>query len=223
MIDWETARANMVESQVRTNAVTDRRLIAAMLAVPRERFVPAPAEARAYCDAAIEIASGEEEAAPRHLMAPMPFARMVQLAAIEPGNDVLDVGCGTGYSSAVIASLAGSVLALESDQALAARAQSVLSDIGIDNVAVVQGDLAAGDASHGPYDVIMIEGRVDEVPQALFDQLCDGGRLVAAVRANGACRITRYVRTGDSVGAMAAIDAHVPPLPGFQREPGFVF
>jgi protein-L-isoaspartate(D-aspartate) O-methyltransferase len=223
MTDWDIARANMVESQIRPNAVTDRRLIAALLAVPRERFVPSAARVLAYCDADVIVTDPNEARPPRHLIQPMVFARMVEQAGIGGSDHVLDVGCASGYSSAVIAALAGTVVALEDDDELATRAQDLLSAVGIDNVAVVRGPLNQGYPSQGPYNVIVLEGAVDEVPRALFGQLAPGGRLIAAMPATGMGRVHRYVADGKVVGGVPVFDARLPALPGFQREPGFVF
>ena len=223
MIDWETARRNMVESQIRPNGVTDRRLIAALLEVPRERFAAAGARPLAYCDEDIAVTEGDPDTPPRHLIAPMVFARMAQLADISERDLVLDIGCATGYSSAVIARLAGSVVALEELPELADRAQSLFAEIGVDNVAVVQGPLHDGYPSQAPYDAIIIEGAVDEVPEALFGQLGNGGRLVAVIRGAAIGRAHLFVRDGEHVGGRPAFDAAIPALPGFARERGFVF
>ena len=221
MTDWDNARANMVESQIRPNAVTDQRLINAMLSVPRERFTPPDKRSLAYCDGEIAVSESAEGAPPRHLIPPMPFARIVQLAEIADSDHVLDIGCASGYSSAVIASFAGSVVALEEDEDLAAHAQDLLGEIGIDNVAVVNGRMNEGYPSQGPYDVIILEGAVDEVPAALFDQLAQGGRLVAATPGHGVGRVHLFVKTDGSIGGAPAFDAQLSPLAGFQREPGF--
>jgi len=223
MSDWKTARINMVESQIRPNAVTDRRLIAALSSVPRERFVPAAKRALAYGDSDVALSESGESGAARFLIAPMQFARMVQLAAVAASDHVLDVGCASGYSSAVIASVAGSVVALEEHPRLAALAQVRLSEIGADNAAVEQGPLTQGFASQGPFDVIFLEGAVDSVPQTLFEQLGEGGRLIAALPVRGVARVHRYVKAGGAIGGAAAFDAQLPPLPGFQREPSFTF
>ena len=221
MTDWDNARANMVESQIRPNAVTDRRLINALLTVPRERFTPAQSRALSYCDADIAVSEGAEGGPARFLISPMLFARIVQLAEIADSDHVLDIGCASGYSSAVIAQFAGSVVALEEDEKLAARAQDLLGEVGADNVAVVQGRMNEGYPSQGPYDVIILEGAVDEVPEALFGQLASGGQLVAAIPGRGVARVHRYVNSDGRIGGAAAFDAQLSPLPGFQREPGF--
>ena len=182
MIDHAVARHNMVSGQIRTNRVTDERLIEAMEEIPRELFVPRAKRGVAYVDEDVEIASG------RYLMEPMVLARLVQEAEITASDVVLDVGCGTGYASAVMARLAGTVIALDVDDTLAAEAEQALSAVGADNALVVTGPLADGFAEQAPYDVILVGGAVDHLPQALADQLAEGGRIVGVVRASVAPR-----------------------------------
>ena len=217
MADFSGLRTKMVDSQVRPTDVTSLPLIDAMLSVPREEFVPAARKSIAYIDEDVEVANG------RFLMEPSPFARLVQLAGIHNSDFVLDVGAGTGYSSAVLSKLAGAVVALEEDAALVERAQSTLASLGYDTVAVVHGPLVAGYANQAPYDVIVIEGAVDMIPPALFDQLKDGGRLVAVVGHGNAGIASLYVKHGTSVSPRRAFNAAVKPLPGFHNEPVFRF
>lgn len=217
MADFSGLRTKMVDGQVRTTDVTSLPLLDALLSVPREEFVPAARKSLAYIDEDLEIAPG------RYLMEPSPFARIVQLAGIQPGDFVLDVGAGTGYSAAVLSKLAGSVVALEQDPTLAAKAQSVLSSLGYDTVAVVEGPLSAGYAAQAPYDVILLEGAVESIPQALFDQLKDGGRLLAVEGHGNSADVRVYVKQGSSVSARRAFNAAVKPLPGFNNVPTFEF
>jgi len=223
MTDFALARRNMVESQIRTNDVTDHRLISAFLEVPRERFVPPAMRELAYIDEDITVKEGDSAAARRWLMEPMPFARMVQLADISETDLILDVGCATGYSTAILARLAESVVGLESDEDLAERAENQLVDLGVGNAAVVTGELAQGYASQGPYDVIILEGSVEEIPAELFSQLRDGGRLVAAVANGPIGKATLYRSVGGDISSRIAFDVNVERLPGFQKAPAFVF
>lgn len=217
MADFSGLRTKMVDGQVRTTDVTSLPLLDALLSVPREEFVPAAKKSLAYIDEDLEIAPG------RYLMEPSPFARIVQLAEIQPGDFVLDIGAGTGYSSAVLSKIAGSVVALEQEPALAEKAQSVLSALGYDTVAVVEGRLTAGYPAQAPYDVIVIEGAVEQIPQVLFDQLKDGGRLVAVEGFGNSGVVHIYVKHGSSVSARRAFNAAVKALPGFNNAPVFEF
>lgn len=212
MIDFERARKAMVDNQLRTSAITDRRLLAAMGEVPREIFVPEARRSLAYIDDAHALpgASG------RSLPAPAPFARLAQLGDIGPEDTVLDVGAGNGYSSAVLARLGATVVALESDAGLAAEAREKLALVGAGAVTVVEGDLDAGAPRHGPYDVILIEGAVREVPEKLFKQLREGGRLVALIRQGAAAVAHVFLRFGNDFAGRAEFNANLPPL---RREP----
>lgn len=221
--DFQAQRIKMVDGQVRTTDVTDQPLLAALLAVPREEFVPAHRRALAYIDEDLEIASPAEGRAARFLMEPSPFARLVQLAAVRPGDFVLDVGCGSGYSSAVLSRLANFVVALESDAALAEAATANLARLGYENATVVTGPLTQGHAGEAPYDLILIEGAVDEVPQSLLDQLKDGGRLVAVVGSGNAARAVLHLREGDTISMRSAFNAAIRPLEEFRKAPVFEF
>ena len=223
MIDFAELRRGMVDGQVRTNDVTDHRIIAAMLEIPRERFVPASLKSLAYIDDDLQIRAAGSGAVPRFLLEPMILARLVQLADIEAGEHVLDVGAGTGYSSALLSRLAQQVVALEEDPDLAAAATSTLADLGVDNVAVMQGPLAAGWASEAPYDCILLNGAVDEVPAALFAQLKEGGRLIAVVGGGGAGRAGVFTKVAGQPSERIAFNAAVPALPGFEAPQRFVF
>jgi protein-L-isoaspartate(D-aspartate) O-methyltransferase len=223
MVDSKQQRLNMVESQVRPSDVTDRRIVRAMLEVPREAFLPPDLRPLAYMDEAVPVRRGGHGAEARYLLSPRVFAKLVQLADIAEGAAVLDVGCATGYSTAVLARLAGRVVAVESDAALAASAAATLRDQGIANAAVAPGPLPAGAPGQGPFAAILLEGAVPEVPQSLLDQLADGGRLVGVIAQGGVGRAQVYQRTGKTFDARAAFDADAPPLPGFAREAGFVF
>jgi protein-L-isoaspartate(D-aspartate) O-methyltransferase len=218
MTDFAAARLNMVDSQIRTNKVTDPRIVAAFEALPREAFVGEAKRGIAYIDEDLEVAPG------RYLMEPMVLARLLQEASPQPHDMALDLGCATGYSTAVIAQLVQTVVGLECDRALMDAANRTLNALDVDNAVVVEGKLAAGYQKQAPYDVILFQGAVSEVPEAVKRQLADGGRLVAVVvDAGGIGRGTLIQRTGDSYSRRTLFDAATPVLPGFAREIGFVF
>lgn len=223
MLDYSVARENMIESQVRPNGITDRRLIDAMAAVPREQFVPAHLKPLAYMDEDITLVAGEGNSR-RYLLEPMAYARMVQAARIAPGDLVLDIGAGSGYSSAVLSHLAQMVVAVESDEGLAKAANENLLRLEVANVALVEALLKTGYASEGPYNAIIINGRVEEVPATLLDQLADGGRLVAVVGATDVARARVFTRSGNQIAERDVFDASIPALAEFDRpNPGFTF
>jgi protein-L-isoaspartate(D-aspartate) O-methyltransferase len=211
MVDYAQARRMMVDGQVRTADVTDLRIIAALLDVPRERFAPGR-EAIAYLDADLPVSGSSGRA----LLKPMVFAKLLQAAAIGPDDRVLDVGCATGYSTAVMARLARHVVALDEN-----TGQTMLA--GMPNVTGVAGPLNAGWEKDAPYDVIMVEGAVEVVPPALFSQLKEGGRLLAVVGAAPMGKATIYQLSNGHVTAQPLFDAAAPPLPGFAKPPAFVF
>lgn len=221
MIDSKAQRINMVESQVRPSDVTDRRIIRAMLEVPREAFVPPALHALAYMDEAVPVTKRVDGRATRALLAPRTFAKLVQLAEIEPDATVLDVGCATGYSTAVLARLAGKVVALEADDALAARAAETLRQLHVGNALVLRGAMEGGAPAHAPFDAILLNGAVQQVPQVLLEQLEDGGRLVAVVADGAFGRAQVWRRTGKTFDARPAFDAGAEPLPGFSRTAEF--
>ena len=211
----ESARFNMVETQIRPSHVTDDRLLAAMMAVPREKFVPGAARALAYADVPVALAPG------RYLLDPRSFAKLVQLAGIEADDRVLDVGGGTGYSAAVLARLAGEVVALEQDADLVRAASQLLANV-VGKVEVVQGGLVEGVKDRAPFDVIFINGAIEQVPDTLLSQLAEGGRLVAVLK-DGQSRAWLYLKENGQVGRRPDFDADVPVLAGFKKAMGFVF
>lgn len=217
MIDLAAARMAMVDCQVRPSDVTRYALIEAMLWAPREQFVPKSRRDVAYAEAEVEIADG------RWLMMPRTFAKMVEAADIGPDDLVLDLCPGTGYSTAVISRMAEAVVAVEPDEALVKQAESTLEALEVDNAVFTTGDAAAGDPAHGPYDVIFLNGAVEQVPTALTDQLKEGGRLVAIVDdgATGQCR--RMTRTGSGVSDRVMFDATAHLLDGFSCAKEFMF
>jgi protein-L-isoaspartate(D-aspartate) O-methyltransferase len=214
MTDFAVQRQNMVESQVRPNGITDARVIDAMAAVPRELFVPQERRALAYMDEDVLVAI-TPEGAHRWLMEPMAFARLLQLAEVGPREVVLDVGCATGYSTAVLAALAESVIAVEEDPVLAEEATGRLSDLGITNAAVVNAPHAAGLPGEAPFDAIVINGRIPSLPRPLMEQLKEGGRLVAVVGETAVAPALVCTRHGDAFSSRAHYDASVAALPGF--------
>ncbi|MGQ3671710.1 protein-L-isoaspartate O-methyltransferase family protein [Xanthobacter sp. TB0136] len=223
MIDFVELRRGMVDSQVRANDVTDHRIVGAMLEIPRERFVPESLRSFAYIDDDLVLRPAAEGKPARYLPEPMVLARLVQLADVRETDHVLDIGVGTGYSSALLSRLAQQIVALEEDEALAATAAQTLSDLDVDNVAVMTGPLAEGWSPEAGYDVIFLNGAVDAVPPALLGQLKDGGRLVCVVGRGGAARATVFTNVAGHTGELAGFNASLPLLPGFETEPGFVF
>lgn len=217
MMDYTAARIKMVDNQIRTTDVTSHSVLDAFLTVPREAFVPARLKPLAYIDNDIEVAPG------RYLMEPSPLAKLIQLAAITKGDVVLEVGCNTGYASAILSKLSSSVVALESDETLAARAGETLSELGYDNVAVVTGELDKGYAAEAPYDAIFIHGAVEFVPEAFFAQLRDGGRLVVVEGYGNASQARLYIKERGIASERSAFNTAVKPLPGFRRAAEFVF
>jgi protein-L-isoaspartate(D-aspartate) O-methyltransferase len=221
MVDFANARRMMVEGQVRTSDVTDPRLLAAMLEVPREAFVPAARADFAYLDRDLTVhGSG---AAARCLLKPMVLAKLIQAAEVDESDRVLDVACATGYSSAVLAHLSAQVVALEEDGVLARTAADTLHALGIANVAVRTGALTLGSPADGPYDVVVVNGAVEVMPDALCAQLKDGGRLVCVMRRGGVGRAMLYRSVEGDVSGRPIFDASAPLLPGFARPPAFVF
>lgn len=215
--DFSLLRRHMVDSQLRTTSVSALDVLEAFLSVPREAFVPARKRELAYIDEDIEVSAS------RYIMEPSPLAKLVQLAAVKPGDVVLDIGCATGYSAAILSRLASSVIAIESDEDLAAKAGDTLAELGHDNVVVLNRPLQEGCPQEAPYDVILVDGAVDEVPQAIRDQLRDGGRLVAVEGTGNAGVAKVYVRDGDVVSGRRAFNCSVRLLPGFEPRTQFQF
>jgi protein-L-isoaspartate(D-aspartate) O-methyltransferase len=208
----------MVDSQIRPNKVSDPAIIEAMLAVPRERFVPAALRGIAYIDKDVPLGGG------RYLMEPMVLGRLLQMAAIGRDDVVLDVGCGPGYASAVMARLARDVVALEEDGALARQAAGLFAELALRNIAPVAGKLADGYAARAPYDVILLNGAVAVVPPVIAGQLANGGRLVAVLHADaGMGRAVLMTRADAAFGQRILFDAATPLLPGFAAQSGFKF
>lgn len=210
----------MVDSQLRPNAVTDYRVLEVMGTLPRELFVPEDRRSLAYIDEDLPLGPGAEG---RFLMEPMTFARLLQLAAIQPDDIVLDIACGTGYSTAVLASLAGSVVAIDDVPALVDRANENLAALDIGNAAAVVGELVEGKPGEAPFDCILIEGTVEDVPDPLLAQLKQGGRLVTVVRRGAVASAAVFIKSGAEITSRASFDAAVPALAAFDRQPQFHF
>jgi protein-L-isoaspartate(D-aspartate) O-methyltransferase len=217
MQDNANARLNMVNNQLLTNKLTDDRITQALLAVPRETFVPKALRGVAYLDEDIALGDG------RYLMEPMAFARMLQAADIAPGDVVLDVACAGGYSTTVLAQLAGTVVGLEVDEAAVAAAEAHLADQNVDNAAVVAGELKEGCADQGPYDVIFVNGAVGEVPESFAGQLAEGGRIVVVERQGPSSRAMLYTNRDGLLSRRELFDVMIPVLPGFQVAEEFQF
>jgi protein-L-isoaspartate(D-aspartate) O-methyltransferase len=217
MAEYATQRLNMVDAQVRTNDVTDPRIHEAMAEVPRERFVPAAKRAVAYADVLVEISPQ------RFMLDPRTFSKLLALADVSANDTVLDVGCATGYSSAVLARLAKSVIALEQDADLVRVALDMLAAVGAANARVVQGSLIEGFSVDAPYDVIFVNGAIEAAPDNLLSQLGEGGRLVAVVSQGALGRAQLFVREKGRIGSRAGFDASIPALVGFRKSVGFVF
>ena len=216
MTDFAAARRHMVDGQLRTTDVTDLRVLTAMAEVPRERFLPLALASLAYLDMAVPLGP-----AGRSLLKPMLLAKLVQAADLTATDKVLDVGCATGYGAAVITRIAGKVVALEQDAALAKSAGEALA--GEAKISVVTGPLSAGWPAEAPYDLILLEGAAELVPSALLGQLAQGGRLVGVVGAGPGAKATVYRRGGEDFGTRAVFDATAPVLPGFAKPLEFAF
>lgn len=218
-MDYALARQNMIESQLRTNKITQDALLDAMRRVPREQFLPLNKQKFAYLDEDIPLGAG------RYETEPMVLANMIQALKLGPQDDVLVVGAAAGYSAAVISRIAKSVFAVESEADLAARASEQLTQFAFDNVVVVEGPLTDGRADQGPYDAILVNGAVAETPTALTAQLKKGGRLVTVVRPGedkvGTIRV--FENIGGTLSERTLADVSIPFLKGFEPKPAFTF
>ena len=220
MSGFSTARLKMVDGQVRTNDVTDRRILDAMLTVPREVFVPASRQALAYLDLDLDVSEG---GAKRFLIKPQLIGKLLQAAEIGESDNVLVVGCATGYLAALTAKLARQVTATESDSALVAKAKDAFAAIGLSNVTCKAAASAEGDPAAAPYDVIILNGATEVTPDGLFGQLREGGRLVGVSAESRPSRAMIVTRTHGEFGHRPLFDAAAPVLPGLERAAAFVF
>jgi protein-L-isoaspartate(D-aspartate) O-methyltransferase len=215
---FDAARTHMIESQLRPNKVTDQRVLGAFASIRRELFVPEHLRHVAYIDEDLPLGGG------RYLMEPMVAARLLQAAAVERGDAALVVGAGTGYEAALASFLARSVVALEEEPELARRARAALVEHAIASVSIVEGPLAQGYRSRGPYDVILFGGAAAEVAVEVSSQLAEEGRLVAVVRPGDTIgRATLMIRTGGLLARRVIFDSATPLLPGLLPKPAFVF
>lgn len=215
MADYAALRTMMVDTQIRPADVTKFPIIEAMLTVKRERFVPDNKRSVAYMGEHIELGGG------RTMLDPRTLAKMLDAATIDQKDIVLDLGCGLGYSSALLARMCEAVIAVEDDADRVAQAERRLGEAGADNVAVIEGVLADGAAKHGPYDIILIQGAVQDVPESLLDQLKEDGRIVA-IFAQGALGEVRVgVKVNGAVSWKMNFNANAPILAGFEKEEAF--
>jgi protein-L-isoaspartate(D-aspartate) O-methyltransferase len=221
MSGFSTARQKMVDGQVRPSDVTDNRIIDAMLEVPRDAFVPESRRALAYLD--IDLDVSEAGSGKCFLIKPAVIAKMLQAAEIMDTDNVLVAGCATGYSAALAAKLAGQVTAAEADPSQAAKAAEVLAGLGLGNVKVQTAAAAEGYPANAPYDVIVLDGATEIVPESLYRQLRDGGRLVGVFAMTQPPRAMIVTRSHGDFGNRALFDAAAPVLPGLERLPAFVF
>ncbi len=216
-MDFAAARQNMVDCQILPNRVDDQRIVEALLKIPREKFVPDNLTGIAYVDEIVPL-GGQ-----RYVMEAMVVARLLQTAALNAEDVALSIGCGTGYATAVLAQIVDTVVAVEPDKGLAQKANQNLAAIGLDNVAVVEGKLEDGNIDQGPYNVIFFDGAVQTVPDAICDQLAEGGRLVAIVAGERVGTAYLYSRFGGVISKREVFDAGTPLLPGFRKQKSFVF
>ena len=217
-MDYSTARQNMIDGQVRPNGIIDQRLLDAMVDIPREIFLPQNLRSAAYIDE--DLALGND----RFFIEPVVTARMLQALSLKETDVVLELGSGVGYTTAVMSRLVNTVVAVESDPDLVERSQSALDELGVDNTVTITGDLAAGYADQAPFDAILINGAVAEIPDNLINQLADEGRLVTVVRPSrtmGAITLIKRVRGVSS--DVVLFDAGTPILSGFEAKPAFQF
>ncbi len=215
MFDFKAARDHMVESQIRTADVTDYNVVRAFRQVPRELFVPKSQQALAYAESVITT---DED---RHFLRPRDLSKLIQAADIQPTDVVLDIACGRGYSTAILSHLAETVVGLEDTDEAVELATKNLMSAGISNAAIVKGALRGGASEHGPFNVILVNGAVSDIPKTWTDQLAQNGRLAVITKDGPVGRACLFTRSGDSLGEHVIFDAHAPFLPGMQREPVF--
>lgn len=219
-MDFARARAVMVDNQVRTSNVNERRLLAVLGQVPRERFVPESRRALAYIDEAIPLLG---DAGARYLAPPAPFAKLVQLADIQENERVLEIGAGTGYTTAVLAGLAREVVGVEPNAELATAARDNLQGLGIENARIVENAFDAPLKGEGHFDVVFFSGSVRDVPDSAFTSLRDGGRLVVLVLGGLTGTAHVFVKVGKDIASRAEFNTNIPALPMAKAPEQFVF
>lgn len=215
-IDFAKARENMVECQVKPGGVRDTNIWDVLNEIPREVFLPEELQVLAYMDKDIEFGA-------RRLIAPTTFARLAELADIQPNDLILDIACGTGYSTAVLASLGGTVVGLEQDDALVQQGSEIFQNLNIDNAVIVQGSHAEGQSKQGPYDVIFINGFISEIPDQLISQLAGNGRLVCITENGGAACGVCVSKLESGLHRRNGFEISTGPVPGFEKEARFIF
>lgn len=218
MTDFNAARAAMVDNQLRTNKVTDLKVIEGFESIPREAFLPESLRSIAYVDEDLDIGDG------RYVMEPMVLARLIQAAAPQADEIVLEIGAARGYGTAILAQIAATVVGLDGQEALVSTANETLNAMGIDNAVAVTGEMTQGYAKQAPYDVILFAGAIAAPPEAIQAQLADGGRMAAVVLDEGGVgRATLFQRVGGTVSGRRLFDASTPVLTGFEPKGGFTF
>jgi protein-L-isoaspartate(D-aspartate) O-methyltransferase len=217
MFDYASARRMMVEGQIRTNNITDPGIVSGMLNVPRERFLPESWATLAYSDREAPVSEG------RLVPTPMVLGKLLQAADLTEEDRVLHISCATGYGSALLGRIVKSVVALDEDAALLARAKAEVEALGLENVTFVNGPLVAGHAANAPYDAILIEGAIERVPDALAAQLAPEGRLLAIVGRGRSAQGTIFRRAGNELSGFPVFDAAAPMLADFTTPNSFVF
>lgn len=221
--DLKIQRLNMVESQIRTNDVTDKRILDAMMNIERENFVPPASRSVAYMEGEVNVPQADQDAAPRYLLSPMVLAKLIQLADIKETDLVLDVGCATGYSTAILTALTNSVVGLDTGADIVEKATENLAAANIINAAIVEGQMNEGFPTEGPFDVILLNGRIAEPPHSLLKQLKAGGRLVCVMGNGVASKAVIWLSNGQAWTSRDAFEATASELPGFRSAKEFSF
>ena len=217
-MDFSSARRTMVDCQILPNNVTDQRIIDSMMEIPREMFVPNAKRNLAYVDESLALGFR------RFIIEPMVVARLLQTLKLKSTDVALSVGAGTGYSIAILGRIVETVVAVEQISSLATNATKNLSELGIDNVAIIEGQLAGGAPMQSPYNIIFFDGAISEVPKSISHQLAEEGRLIAMIKKpGGICRAQLMTRNSGVISGRYMFEASIPLLPGFEKETTFVF